>query len=125
MLSLVEKEEKNQESQIPQPPEFMGYEAKCEWLRSIEDVVEKGLFIGPNIGLFENYCIAHGLSRECEEHIATDGKIIGGKPHPLLKTMFDSMSLAKNLLAELKPKKEIKKDEEEKDSWGKDKGLLA
>ena len=131
MISRIEKEKANtklmeEETQIPDPPEFMSYEAKCEFLRCIEDLVSKGIYVGVNIGIFENYCIAIGFVRECEQNLAEDGKIIAGKPHPAFKMMLDAMSSARASWESLKPKKLVSKEEEdEENNWKKDKGLLA
>lgn len=129
MLSLVKKEEENdlnQEQLIPDPPDSMSYEAKCEFLRSINYLIENDLYKGPNIGIFESYCIATGFARECESILEVDGKIVGGKPHPAYKMMLDAMSNARASWESLKPKKLILKDEEEEgNNWKKDKGLLA
>lgn len=129
MLSLVKNNEndsslENTLESYP-PPDFLSYEAKCEWIRSVEDLVEKGIFVGPNIGLFESYCVATGYARECEQLLEVDGKIIGGKPHPAYRMMLDAMATARSIWAELKPKKLVLKEDEEESDWKKDKGLLA
>jgi len=113
---------------LPDPPDFMSYEAKCEFLRSVEDVVRKGLYEGPNIGLYESYCVAIGFAREFEQQLAEDGKIIGGKAHPAFKMMIDAIASARASWDSVKPKrivinKEVKDDEE--NEWKDDKKLLA
>ncbi len=130
MLSIVRNEPNNENNGmevtvLPDPPEFMSYEAKCEFLRSIGLLVESDLYKGPAIGIFESYCIATGFARECEQRLAEDGMIVGGKPHPAYKMMLDAMTNARASWESLKPKKIIIKEDEEEESWGKDKGLLA
>ena len=126
VLKLVEEDFNSEEILLPDPPEFMSYEAKCEFLRSIEDVIERGIYSGPNIGIFESYCIATGFARECEQKLAEDGMIIPpGKPHPAYKMMLDAMSSARAGWEILRPKKLIIKEDEEENEWKNDKGLLA
>jgi len=132
-LRIVEEDYESDSSKpviiLPDPPDFMNYEAKCEFLRSIEDVVLSGSYSGPGIGIFENYCIAMGFAKEFEQTLAEDGKIVGGKPHPAWKMMLDAMTNARASWESLKPRKIIiNKEEEESEEdnpWKKDKGLLA
>lgn len=124
-LKLVEEDYRSEEIHLPDPPESMSYEAKCEFLRSIGNVIELGIYSGPNIGIFESYCIATGFARECEQILEVDGKIIGGKPHPAFKMMLDAMTNARASWETLKPKKIILKEDEEENGWKKDKSLLG
>ncbi len=129
MLSLVKRESDLNENgvlTIPDPPETMtSYEAKCEWIESVGDLVEKGIFTGPVVSLFYSYCVATGQARELEKILEEDGRIIGGKPHPAFRMMLDAMSTARSIWAEIKPKKLVLKEDEEENNWKNDKGLLA
>ena len=127
-LTLVEEGFSPQTSDLDQdlclePPENFGFEAKCEWIRSCPDLIKRGVLIGGNIGIFENYCISMGMVKEFEDMLEVDGKIVGGRPHPAFKMMIDAMASAKALWGELKPRGN--KEEKEEDTWGKDKELLA
>ncbi len=125
-LKLVPPSEAREEIRLPDPPEFMSYEAKCEFLRSVGYLVENEIYNGPNIGIFESYCIAIGFSREFEQMIAEDGKIVGGKPHPAYKMMLDAMAAAKSNWDSIKLKKfNFKEIEEEEENVWKNSGLLA
>jgi phage terminase small subunit len=127
-LTLVEEGFKPLSSQNQEvcldPPETFSYEAKCEWIRACPDLTKRGVLVGGNIGIFENYCISMGMAKEFEAMLEVDGKIISGKPHPAFKMMIEAMTSAKSLWGELKPRGKDKEQEEE-DTWGKDKGLLA
>ncbi len=128
MLSLVGKEERMEETQevsLPEPPEEMSFEAKCEFIENVDYLIDHGMYEGPNVTLFKLYCNAVGDAKELENKLAVDGLICGGKPHPAFKMKNDAISLAKNLWAEIKPKKIVIKEDGEEESWGKDKGLLA
>lgn len=129
MLSLVKRESDLNETgvlNIPDPPETMtNYEAKCEWVESVGDLVEKGIFSGPNVSLFYSYCVATGQARDLEKILEEDGRIVGGKAHPAYRMMLDAMSTARSIWAEIKPKKIVVKEEEEENNWKNDKGLLA
>ncbi len=128
-LKLVEDDfesSSKKEICLPDPPETMtSYEAKCEWIESVGDLVEKGIFVGPNISLFYSYCVATGQARELEKILEEDGRIVGGKAHPAYRMMLDAMSTARSIWAEIKPKKLVIKEEEEENNWKNDKGLLA
>src|SRR5690348_17021546 len=140
MFSVVPKEEEKDFSSnqdmiivqdgVPLSPDWMGYEARMEWMRSAPELYKKGQLVGGNIALFENFCVAVGLTREFEAMLANDGKIINGKPHPAFKMMLDAMAQAKSIATELKFGKEIKPESEEeneeqesKSKWNN--GLLA
>jgi len=115
----------------PGPPDWMGFEAKMEWIRSAEDLHEKGRLKGGVISLLENYCVAVGLARELEKTLQDDGKIIAGKPHPAYKMLLEAIASSKQLAGEIgftrrfgqTPEKE--ESQEEPTVWGGDKSLLA
>lgn len=113
-------------SPFPPPPDWMGFEAKCEWLRAGKDMWNEGGLEDKNLGMFENYCIAIGVIRECENMLAVDGKIVGGKAHPAFKMMIEAMAQAKAAAISLRFVRSAPRiKEEEDDNWGRDKRLLA
>jgi P27 family predicted phage terminase small subunit len=130
VLRLVESNEdiKTLET-CPEPPEFLGFEAKCEWLRAAPELFKKGILTNDNLALFENYCICIGTARECLAIIEVDGKVImtknGPAIHPAQKLMLDSMAQAKSIMDGLKPKKLGNEKEEIENNWKDTKGLLA
>ena len=130
MLALLKQNEENIEDKesFPLPPEELGFDAKCVWMRAGPKLFEDGLLNDGNLDLFHSYCMIMGEVRECEGMIAVDGKIVGGKKHPAFEMMLTAVEKAKNIYLALRPKGlGIKEEErEEKESgWNKDKGLLA
>lgn len=116
----------------PDAPEWMSFEAKCEWLRAAPDMWEKGKLKGGVISLLESYCVAIGIARECGAMIENDGKIIPpGKIHPAFKMMTEAMAQAKSIATELRFGRDAVApvvsvtDEKEKEDDGWDKELLA
>ena len=111
---------------LPSPPEDLGYEAKCIWLKAGKKLLDDGFLDDGNFDLFHSYCVILGEARECESILAVDGKIVGGKKHPAYDMMLNAVDKAKNLWVILHPKKlNLKEIEEEESVWDKDKGLLA
>jgi phage terminase small subunit len=125
MLSLVQNNEIMEEKELPEPPEEMSFEAKCEFIENVGYLIDHGMYEGPNVTLFKLYCNAVGDAKFLEQNLAEDGLICGGKPHPAYKMKNEAVTLAKNLWDAIKPKKLIVKEGDEEESWGKDKGLLA
>jgi phage terminase small subunit len=129
MLSLVknqESKEKEQENSnfFPDPPEELSFEAKQVWLKAGEYLFNQGVINDGNYDLFYSYCVLIGEARECEGILAVDGKICAGKKHPAYDMMINAMDKAKNIYSILNQKK-LNIKEEEDETWGKDKGLLA
>lgn len=110
---------------VPEPPEWMSYESKCEWLRSAPSLHEKGRLSGSVISMLESYCIAIGIVRECEAMIAVDGKIVGGKTHPAFRMMMESMKEARGIAVELRFAREGVPQGDKAKANGWDSGLLA
>ncbi len=129
ILRLVENNDIDVESLCPQPPEFLSFEAKCEWLRAAPELFKKGILTDENLALFENYCYLIGQSRECMVIVEVDGKMIMTKAgyvvHPMAKLASDSMRDAKNIMDGLKGKKLNLEKGEEENNWKDTKGLLA
>ncbi len=135
MLSLVEKQEIKEENQnsssesllppCPEPPEWMSFEAKMEWLRAAPELHKKGRLTGGMISLFENYCIAIGEVRDCEAMISSDGKIVNGKVHPAFKMMLDAMAMAKSIAGEIRFARDGVEDTNRARANGWDESLLA
>jgi P27 family predicted phage terminase small subunit len=113
---------------VPPPPDWMGFEAKLEWIRSAEDLHFRGKLVGGAISLLENYCIAIGYVRELEQMLQEDGKIISGKPHPAYKMLLDTMNNARSLANEIGfTKKQVviaSEPAEDEGPWKGDKSLL-
>ena len=109
----------------PEPPDWMSFEAKMEWLRAAPELHKKGRLVGGLISLLENYCIATGEIRECEAMLASDGKIINGKVHPAFKMMIDAMAIAKSIGGELRFARDGVPDNDRARSNGWDESLLA
>lgn len=125
---LNDESESENEVLVPDPPELLSFEAKCEWINCAKDLQNKGKLVGGVMSLLEAYCIAMGHVREFEKTLQTDGMIIGGRPHPAYKMMLDSMTQVSRFGSELgfgkKVVVDLNKKEEESD-WDKDKSLLA
>lgn len=131
MLNVVRKQEEEFEEEedllgpCPEPAEWMGFEAKCEWMRSAPDLWKKGRLVGGNIALLENFCIAIGMIRECEAMMQEDGKIVGGKFHPAHKMMIDAMTQARSIASELRFARDGAPEETRTKANGWDERLLA
>jgi P27 family predicted phage terminase small subunit len=130
VLHLVENDEEIKTLETcPEPPEFLGFEAKCEWLRAAPELFKKGILTNDNLALFENYCFHIGQSRECMVIVEVDGKMIMSKngyiEHPMNKLARENMAQAKSIMDGLKPKKLGNEKEEVENNWKDTKGLLA
>lgn len=128
IFKFPNKENENEldNSQVPSPPESLGYEAKCAWIQAAEDLFKKGYLDGGSLDVFYSYCVLIGEARECEAVLAVDGKIVGGKKHPAYGMMLEAIQGSRLLWESLtKVKKVEEKIGEEENNWKKDKGLLA
>lgn len=86
----------------PEPPEWMSFEAKLEWLRSAPKLQRQGRLEGGVVAMLENYCVAIGLARDMNGYICADGNFVNSRPHPAIKVMMDAMKEAKSIAAEIK-----------------------
>lgn len=126
-LKLVDENFKDSR-EIPGPPEELSYSAKVVWLESAEEFWKKGWLDKASLAIFHNYCVLIGEARECEMAMAVDGKVIGGKRHPMYSMMLEAISGSRQLYETLSKFKKVSEEKEEKDeenNWKKDKGLLA
>lgn len=111
----------------PNPPDWLSYEAKLEWVNAAPQFHEAGLLFGAFETMFANYCSLIGDILEAEAMLQADGRIINAKPHPMsnqkllaLKearmTWGEMFSLleAKRKQEEEKEKERLAKEEEEK-----------
>ena len=134
-----ETEPASEPEPCPGPPEFLSFEAQCEWLRSAPGLHSKGRLHGGMVALLENYCITVGLAREMNQIIEIDGKFVGGRAHPAIKIMQEAVRDARALAAQIDfekdleqaPSAEVKaaleRIEQEKlgaNAWAKEQDLL-
>ncbi|KAA0597363.1 phage terminase small subunit P27 family [Azospirillum lipoferum] len=89
----------------PSPPSWLPQNAKKEWKRAAKELHGRKLLADDVLATLESYCVAVGQVRECEELMATEGRIVktetGPKPHPAFRMQQGAMREARLLAAEL------------------------
>jgi P27 family predicted phage terminase small subunit len=90
----------------PQPPAWLGAEAKLEWRRVMPGLIERRVLTDADMATFENYCFAIGEIRRARKTLAKEGDTITStrgdvKRHPAAQTAFQSLTEARRLAAEL------------------------
>ena len=92
-------------SDVPPPPTWLPSPARQEWLRVLPDLVKRHVLAEADLATVENYCLAIGIVRQCQERIAADGMLVetntGPKRHPAAQTLFNAMTEARRLAAEI------------------------
>lgn len=111
-------------SSLPSPPEHLPFEGKILWWKLSKELDDKGRLSESVKDILESYCIVKGQALEFFKMISNDGKIVGGKIHPLWKPMIEAFASSKALFNEIGfIKKESLNLKEEESNW--DKSLLA
>jgi len=86
-------------------PSWLSSEAKKEWKRVIDLLVERRILTRADLASLENYCIAIGQVRDCEKHLQDHGHVIDVdgvmKRNPSVGIQSDAMTRARLLAAEL------------------------
>lgn len=91
----------------PAPPSWLPKAAKAEWNRSAPVLAERRILTEGDLGSLENYCLAIGQVRFCQETLARlESPFFAGdngapRPHPALRVMHTAMTHARQLAAEL------------------------
>lgn len=91
-------------SDVPEPPDHLSEYAKDEWRRVAPDLVKSGFLSDGTLGSLENYCIAHGAAKQCEESLR-DGRVVTvngiPKPHPAATMQKQYLEIARRFATEL------------------------
>lgn len=86
-------------------PSWLSSEAKKEWKRVINLLVERRILTRADLASLENYCTAIGQVRDCEKHLQDYGHVIDVdgvmKRNPSVGIQSDAMTRARLLAAEL------------------------
>ncbi|EKE75521.1 phage terminase small subunit P27 family [Oceanibaculum indicum] len=89
----------------PPAPAWLPPEAKSEWRRVWPGLAARKTITTQDLAALEAYCLAVGTARRAQAAITQDGDIIkteyGPKRHPSFQTLFQSMTEARRLAAEL------------------------
>ena len=115
----------------PVAPSWLTQQATAEWKRSAPQLHARKLLTPDTLATLENYCIAIGLVRECEDIMSREGRMVDGedgqKPHPAFKMQGAAMREARLLAAELglTPHRRGTKGKDEGGGGGWDSDLLA
>ena len=93
-------------ARVPRAPAWLSPEAKQEWARVVPALIRRRVLTAEELGTVEAYCLAVGLIRRCQEAIAREGETIttdlgAARRHPMFTTLFQSMTEARRLAAEL------------------------
>lgn len=115
----------------PPAPSWLTSQAKAEWKRAAPELVKRKLLSQDVLATLEAYCTAAGQTREAEEIMAAEGRILetdkGKVMHPAFRMQQTSIREARLLAAELglTPHRRVHTKEEKKtnDKW--DASLLA
>lgn len=83
----------------------MSPDAKAEWRRILPGLVSRRVLTDGDLSTAENYCLAVGTVRLAQATIEADGPTIDGphgqKRHPSFQTLFQGLTEARRLAAEL------------------------
>jgi P27 family predicted phage terminase small subunit len=85
--------------EAPAPPEWMGEEAKKEWRRVIDALVDRGIFTEADAGNLENYCVAQGHVREFQRELSVANS--SEAKARFFRMQNQAMATARQLAAEL------------------------
>ncbi|KPA99973.1 phage terminase small subunit P27 family [Ahrensia marina] len=89
----------------PPAPSWLSLEAKKEWKRVINLLVDRRILTRADLASLENYCTAIGQVRDCEKHLQENGHVIDVdgvmKRNPSVGIQSDAMTRARLLAAEL------------------------
>lgn len=85
----------------PKAPAWLAPYAKAEWKRVAPILHERGILAMDTIAMLESYVTNVALVREAEETMATEGRIVDGKPHGAFRIQSIAMKEARLLAAEL------------------------
>ena len=113
----------------PGPPSWLPEHAAAEWRRVAPELHRRKLFGRDSMAMLENYCVAVGTVRECEEAMAREGRVVatenGMAAHPAFRIQASAMREARLLASELAltPHRRGRHEDEPKaDPW---EGMLA
>ncbi|MFZ6762111.1 MULTISPECIES: phage terminase small subunit P27 family [Acetobacterales] len=116
-------------SGCPGAPSWLAPHAAAEWNRAAPELHQRRLLARDTLATLENYAVAVGTVRECEETMQRDGRIIetekGPTAHPAFRIQAAAMREARLLATELglTPHRRGKHEEAPKaDPW---EGMLA
>ena len=92
--------------EIPDPPEWMGDDARAEWLRVLPILfTDRRTLSVADLAIFGNYCVAIGQVAEANRILSKEGLTFTGpsgpKRHPALAIRSDGMTQARQMAAEL------------------------
>ena len=89
----------------PTPPRWLSTEGKAEWRRIMPGLVARRVLTDGDLSTAENYTMAIGTIRRCRATIDLEGETIDGphgpKRHPCYQTLFQALTEARRLAAEL------------------------
>lgn len=86
---------------VPRAPAWLPAEAKDEWKRVLPSLIARRILTAADMGTVENYCLAAGTIRRCQNTIAAEGDTLDGKRHPSFQTLGQMMTEHRRLAAEL------------------------
>lgn len=91
--------------ECPEAPEWLSDHAKAEWDRVAPQLHDRNLLTPDALSSLENYCIAVGQVRDCEEQIKVKGMLIsakgGPKANPAVRMQAVAMREARLMATEL------------------------
>ncbi|MFG1237174.1 phage terminase small subunit P27 family [Xanthobacter autotrophicus DSM 597] len=102
----IEPHDEQQPDDLPAPPEWLGDDAREEWLRVLPILLgERRTLSMADLSIFANYCVAIGQVAEANRILKEEGLTFSGpsgpKRHPAVAVRSDGMTQARQMAAEL------------------------
>ncbi len=91
-------------SDVPEPPDHLSEAAQAEWKRVTPLLVQAGFLDEGSLGSLENYCIAHGAVKECEQQLKNGHVVqVNGIPkaHPAVSMQRQYLEICRRYATEL------------------------